>query len=37
MRDHWVTWGAQEEAMFVRQRTRERADVIVDGVSGERL
>lgn len=31
MRDHWLTWGEQEDAMFARERTRERADVVVDG------
>ncbi len=31
MRSHWLTWAEQEEAMFERERTRERADVVVDG------
>lgn len=31
MRGHWLDWGVQEAAMFARQRTRERADVVVDG------
>jgi uridine kinase len=31
MRDHWLRWRVQEDAMFARQRTRERADVVVDG------
>lgn len=36
MRGHWVAWRDEEEAMFLRERTRERADLVVDGVSGER-
>jgi uridine kinase len=31
MRPHWVAWRRQEDALFARERTRERADVIVDG------
>jgi hypothetical protein len=31
MRDQWLAWREQEEAMFARERTRDRADVIVDG------
>jgi uridine kinase len=30
-RDHWLRWREQESAMFARQRTRQRADVVVDG------
>lgn len=37
MRDHWLRWREAEQAMFVRERTRERADVVVDGVSATRL
>ena len=37
LRDHWEAWQAQEDAMFARERTRERADVTLDGVSGEPL
>jgi hypothetical protein len=33
MREHWLAWRRQEDAMFVRERTRERADVVVDGVT----
>lgn len=33
-RDHWLAFRAQEEAMFVRERTRDRADVVVDGQTG---
>jgi uridine kinase len=33
MRDHWLSWRAQEDAMFTRERTRERADIVVDGGS----
>lgn len=28
---HWQRWGADEAGLFARERTRERADVIVDG------
>jgi uridine kinase len=31
LRDHWLRWRDQEDAMFARHRTRERADVVVDG------
>lgn len=31
MRDRWLAWRIEEDAMFARERTRERADVIVDG------
>ncbi len=31
MREHWLRWRVQEDAMFARHRTRERADVVVDG------
>ena len=31
MREHWLRWREQEDAVFARQRTRERADVVVDG------
>jgi uridine kinase len=34
MRWHWVAWAAQEQEMFARERTRERADVVVDGATG---
>jgi len=34
LRGHWAPWQAQEEAMFARERTRERADVTIDGTSG---
>jgi uridine kinase len=37
LRDHWLLWREAEEAMFARERTRERADVVVDGVSATRL
>jgi uridine kinase len=33
LRDHWLAWREAEDAMFARERTRERADVVVDGVS----
>ena len=31
MRSHWLTWMEDEEAVHARERTRERADVLVDG------
>ena len=31
MRPRWLQWMADEDALFQRERTRERADVIVDG------
>jgi uridine kinase len=31
---HWDRWAAQEEAMLARERTPERAHVVIDGVSG---
>ena len=31
---HWSGWQRQEAAMFARERTRQRADVVVDGSSG---
>jgi uridine kinase len=37
LREHLLLWREAEEAMFARERTRERADVIVDGVSAKRL
>jgi uridine kinase len=32
--EHWRAWRQQEEAMFVRERTRERADLVIDGTRG---
>jgi uridine kinase len=32
LREPLKAWRAQEDAMFVRERTRERADVVVDGL-----
>jgi uridine kinase len=37
LRDHWLAWREAEDAMFARERTRDRADVIVDGISARRL
>ncbi len=34
MREHWLTFAAEEDAMFARERIRERADVVVDGCGG---
>jgi uridine kinase len=31
MRHRWLSWQQHEDAMFARERTRERADVVVDG------
>jgi uridine kinase len=28
---YWDTWAAQEEAMLARERTRDRADLVVTG------
>jgi len=32
---HWDQWAAQEDALLARERTPERADVVIDGVRGE--
>ena len=34
MRSRLLAWHRQEEAMFARERTRERADLVVDGQTG---
>jgi uridine kinase len=31
LRPQWLRWMAQEERLFARERTRERADILVDG------
>jgi uridine kinase len=31
LRSQWLQWMADEDALFARERTRERADVLVDG------
>lgn len=31
---HWDEWAAQEDAMLARERTPNRADVVIDGQSG---
>jgi uridine kinase len=31
---YWDRWAAQEDRMFARERTPERADVVIDGVTG---
>lgn len=31
VRAHWAGWSAREDAMFDRERIRDRADVVVDG------
>lgn len=35
LRDQWLAWLPGEAAMHARDRTRARADLVVDGVSGE--
>ncbi|MET0837414.1 MAG: 4-amino-4-deoxy-L-arabinose transferase [Marmoricola sp.] len=30
---HWEQWARDEEVLFARERTRERADMVVDGTS----
>jgi uridine kinase len=32
LRERWLAWREQETALFERERTRERADVVVDGL-----
>ncbi len=32
--DHWTHWARDEEALFARERTRQRADLILDGRVG---
>jgi uridine kinase len=34
---YWDMWAAQEDAMLARERTPERADVVIDGISGNVL
>jgi uridine kinase len=34
---YWDAWAAQEDAMLARERTPERADVIIDGITGHIL
>jgi energy-coupling factor transporter ATP-binding protein EcfA2 len=34
MREHWDDWRARESAVHARERTRQRADLVVDGVTG---
>ena len=31
---HWDMWAAQEDRMLARERTPQRADVVIDGVTG---
>jgi uridine kinase len=31
---YWDMWTVQEDAMLARERTPERADVVIDGISG---
>ena len=32
--DHWQQWAEDEQVHFERERTRERADLILDGTVG---
>jgi uridine kinase len=32
---HWDRWAAQEDAVLDRERTAERADIVVDGTTGQ--
>ena len=34
---HWDMWAAQEDAMLARERTPERADIVVDSTTGHIL
>jgi uridine kinase len=34
---HWDMWAAQEDALLCRERTLERADIVVDGTTGRIL
>ncbi len=34
MREHWLRWRVEEDALFATDRTRERADLHYDGSSG---
>jgi uridine kinase len=34
MRERWLVWRDEENEMFARERTRERAHVVVDGTGG---
>jgi uridine kinase len=34
LREEWAGWTAREQAMFARERTRARADLVVDGTVG---
>ena len=34
---YWDVWAAQEDAMLARERTPERADAVIDGISGDVL
>ena len=35
MREHWLSWRLEEDSMFDRERTEARADLAVDGETGE--
>lgn len=33
--EHWDRWAMQEERFFVRERPDQRADAVVDGLTGQ--
>jgi uridine kinase len=35
VREHWLAWMRAEQALFARDRTRDRADFVVDGTGTE--
>jgi uridine kinase len=37
LRPHWESWVAQERLLHATERTRERADLLVDGANGSSL
>ena len=34
---YWDGWAAQEDAMLARERTSQRADIVIDGITGHIL
>ena len=34
---HWDAWAAQEDTMLARERTPQRADLVIDGTTGHIL
>lgn len=37
VREHWLAWSEREQAMFARQGTRARADLVVHGTAGSAI